>query len=401
LSQPLDVEARKQLRNILADVAIVGYGHSRLGVVPDTSPMELHIDAMTAAIQHSTLPKSEIDGVITFNSLTEPYRYHAEAVAEYIGIRPKQAITFNTGTTTNVRALIDAAQAISHRLSSAVVVACADNPRSGWGATAVARIGEGRGANHPDFEAPFGLTIASLYALIARRHSFEYGTTSEDYARVAVAMRKHAMLNPVAQMRKPITVEDVLASPMVAAPLHRFDCSLISDGGGALVMTSVARAKSLGRPYISILGLAEGHSHHHVSDAPMLTSFGMKRAGRLAFEMAGIRTKDIDLMTLYDAFTPCTIVMLEDLGFCRPGEGAAYVAAGNIELGGSCPVNPHGGLLSCAHPGRSGGMLTLLESVCQLFGEGGDRQVKDAKTALVGLEGGIMSNNAAVILARA
>lgn len=382
----------------LDNIAICGYGESAIGKVPDKSTTELYVDAILAAIRNAGLSPSDVDGIITGNSMVEHYRYHAEAMAEYIGLDATYCLTLNTGGGTTATALVSAAEAINSGAAHTIVIAFGESMRSGFGARAVEMIGAARGANHPDYEAPYGQTVPSLYALIATRHMYEYGTKPEHFAQVSVEMHANASRNPVAQLKNVVTIDEVLSSPVVATPLHRLDCSLISDGAGAMVVTTLERSRDLPGIPVRVLGIGSAYSHHHISTAPNMTSFGSKESGRQAFSAAGLTPDDIDLIGIYDAFTPCVVVTLEDLGFCKPGEGGPFIAEGNIAADGRFPVNPHGGLISRAHPGRPGGIFTLGEMVWQLRGEAGERQLSRATTAIAALEGGIMSSHGTVIV---
>jgi acetyl-CoA acetyltransferase len=253
---------------------------------------------------------------------------------------------------------------------------------------------------HPEFERPYGATVPAYYALVARAHMHEYGTKPEDLAEVAVAARAHAARNPAAQMQTPIAVADVLASRLVADPLHLLDCSLVSDGGAAIVVTSAARARDFPHRPVWLLGVGEGHSHEHISQARSLTTSAAVESGRRAYAMAGLGSRDVDFAQLYDCFTPVVLIELEDLGFCAKGEGGAFVAGGRIGPGGTLPVNTHGGLLSHCHPGNPGSMFALTEAVRQLRGEAGLRQLARAEVALVHGQGGILSSHCTVLLGR-
>jgi acetyl-CoA acetyltransferase len=253
---------------------------------------------------------------------------------------------------------------------------------------------------HGQFEQPYGPTVPAYYALIAQAHMARYGTTPEQFARIAVACRKHAALNPTAQMREPITVEDVVNSRLIADPLHLLDCSLVSDGGSAVVLTSAERAADFPHAPVYMLGVGEGHGHEHISQARSLTTSAALESGQRAYAMAGLAPKDMDFAQLYDCFTPTVLLELEDLGFCDKGEGGAFVESGAIELGGTLPVNTHGGLLSHCHPGNPGSMFALTETVTQLRGQAGARQVPGAEVAMVHAQGGIMSSHTSLILGR-
>ena len=233
---------------------------------------------------------------------------------------------------------------------------------------------------------PFALSIgaiapAQLYAPMARRHMELYGTNEDQFAEIAVAMREHALLNDNAIMKKPLTVEDHHASRMISDPFRLFDCCLESDGGTAVIVSAADRAKDSRAP-VTILGVAEGHpdSPSTITQRPDLMTLGLAKAAPRAFEMAGVKHADIDVAQIYDCFTYMVICELEDLGFCKKGEGGAYVEGGRIRLGGELPTNTHGGLLSQAH---IAGMNHVYELVRQLRGEGGAAQVTDAEIGLV------------------
>jgi acetyl-CoA acetyltransferase len=229
----------------------------------------------------------------------------------------------------------------------------------------------------------------------------QYGTTSEQLAEIAVTMRRHASLNPHAKYRDPITVEDVLASRMISSPLHLLDCCIISDGGGALVLTSIERARGLSRPAVAILGGAEAVRHHGVGDRDLL-DIAARQSGPLALARAGIEHADVDVCLVYDSYTITVLVTLEALGFCEPGEGGAFCAGGRIGLGGALPVNPDGGGLSSNHPGMRG-IFLVIEAVRQLRGERGAAQVPGAEVALVHGTGGMLGgrhSGATLVLGR-
>jgi acetyl-CoA acetyltransferase len=228
----------------------------------------------------------------------------------------------------------------------------------------------------------------------------EYGTTAEQLASVAVSTRQHAERNPAAQMRTPISINDVLTSRLIADPLHLLDCSLVSDGGAAVILTSAERARDFRQPPVYLWGVGEGHGHEHISQAQSLTTSAALWSGQRAYRMAGVGPADIDFANLYDCFTPVVLIELEDLGFCAKGEGGPFVAEGSIAPGGRLPVNTHGGLLSHCHPGNPGAMFALTEAVLQLRRQGGQRQLAKADNGLVHAQGGIMSSHSTIILGR-
>jgi acetyl-CoA acetyltransferase len=236
------------------------------------------------------------------------------------------------------------------------------------------------------------------YALAARRHMHEFGTTPEQLAAVAVTMRQHAATNPQAQEREPITVEDVVSSRLVADPLHKLDCCVISDGGAACVVTTAERAADLARPPVYILGGAHATTHHlNMSAMPDLTVTPAAQSGPTAFGRAGITPADVDVAQLYDSFTITVVLTVEDLGFCAKGEGGAFVADGGLGVGGRLPTNTDGGGLSACHPGMRG-MFLIVEAVRQLRGECGPTQVADARIAVAHGTGGMLSTGATLVL---
>ncbi len=372
-------------------VAIVGVGDTEVGVVRGYSATQLYVRAARLALEDAGLTKNDVDGLITCVSWAEPYLYHAEMIAEYMQIFPRYCITAPSGGGTTLAVMHHAASAILTGMCNTVLITMADSQVSGLSrAKAIEAMA---GAGHPQFERPYGAPIPGFYALVARAHQHAYGTTDEQRAAVAVACRKHASMNPAAQMRDPITVEDVLKSRLIADPLHLLDCSLVSDGGGAIIMTSAERARDFKNRPVYLLGVGEGHSHEHISQAHSFVASAAKDAGERAYAMAGVGPKDIDVAEVYDCFTPVVIIELEDLGFCKKGEGGSFVEGGRIQLGGELPINTHGGLLSHCHPGHPGSIFSVTEAVRQLRGECGPRQVQDAKIALVHAQGGILSTH--------
>lgn len=385
-------------RNLRGKVAIVGIADTKVGKLPGRTPIELCVEAALNAISDAGLKKSDVDGLLTCNSMAQPLMYHAEAVAEYMQIFPRYCLAVGAGGGTTFTAIHHAASAIVTGMADVVVVSMADSMRTGLSRAKSLQIQATTG--HSEFEQPYGLTVPAYYALIAKAHMEKFGTTAEQFASIAVSTRQHAARNPAAQMRDLITIEDVLSSRMIADPLHLLDCSLVSDGGSAIVMCSAERAADLSHDPVYLLGVGEGHSHEHISAARSLTSSAAKESGRRAYSMAGLRPSDIDFAQLYDCFTPTVLIELEDLGFCAKGEGGPYIEAGSIAPNGILPVNTHGGLLSHCHPGNPGSMFALTESVLQLRHAALDRQVYGARHGLVHAQGGIMSSHTTLLLSR-
>jgi len=297
----------------------------------------------------------------------------------------------STGGSSFMGHLVRAEAAIAAGLCEVAVVAYGSTQRS------LGRKNTSPSEHNP-YESPFKPFLpTTAYALAAARHMHEFGTTREQLAEVAVAARQWALLNPAAWEKTPLTVEEVLASRMVSHPLTVRDCCLLSDGGGAVVLTTPARARDLAKPPVYLLGAGHCTTHQTISNMPDLVHTGAGTSGALAYAQAGLKASDIDVVGVYDAFTINTILFLEDLGFCAKGEGGAFVANGRIAPGGALPVNTNGGGLSYCHPGMYG-IFLLIEAVRQLRGECGARQVKNAEIALAHGNGGVLSSQYTVIL---
>ena len=388
------------MANMTRQIAIVGIGETQLGRVPDKTSWELYCEAAEMALEDAGLTREEIDGLLTCGSLVEPHSHHHIGFGEHLGIPVVRfSDTLHTGGAAAAAGLQIAGAAIMAGLCEAVLVAAADNLLSGL--TREEGVAVMTLSHNPEFTIPYGPLIASLYACQARRHMEEYGTTIEQLATVAVATRKHAMLNPQAQQRTPITVEDVLGSRMISSPLHMLDCAQVSDGGAAFLVTTAERAKDLRQKPIYLLGAGQAHSSYDLTIIPDLTTSDAAIASEAAFRMAGVDHQDIDFIQTYDCFTHAPIILLEDMGFCKKGEGGTFVSGGRIEPCGTLPMNTHGGLLSCCHAGVTGGIFHLVEAVRQLRGQAGERQVRDARIGLVHGSGDLLTNHATVVLSGA
>ena len=381
--------------NLRGKVAVVGAFDTEVGKLSGVTPTELCVQAALGAIADAGISKEQVDGLVTCNSMAQPIMYHAEAIAEYLQIFPRYCFAAAAGGGTTFSVIHHAASAIVTGMADVVVVAMADCMRTGLSREQSLVVQASTG--HPQFEQPYGPTVPAYYALIAQAHMAQYGTTQTQFAEIAVAARRHAQLNSAAQMRDPITIDDVLSSRLIADPLHLLDCSLVSDGGAAIILTSVEKAKDFQQAPVYLLGVGEGHSHEHISQAKNLTTSAATVSGKQAYEMAGLSPSDIDFAQLYDCFTPTVIIELEDLGFCAKGEGGAFVEENRVEPGGELPINTHGGLLSHSHSGNPGSLFALTETIWQLRGDLGDRQVLDASIGLVHGQGGIMSSHATLI----
>jgi acetyl-CoA acetyltransferase len=372
--------------------AIVGAAESDLGEVgPGFTPLDLIGQAAERALADAGLEKKDIDGLF---SASVYYQMPTLSVGEYLGIRPRYSDATMMGGSSFVSHLLHATAAIEAGLCEVALITYASTQLSDGGF---------RGVSDPPnpYETPYGPRYpVSMYALAASRHRHQYGTTREQLAEVAVAAREWAKLNPKAYKRDHLTVEDVLASRMVSSPLSILDCCLVTDGGGALLVTSADRAKDLRKPPVYLLGAGEAHWHHNISQMPDLTVTAAADSGRRAYQMAGVGPEDVDVAMLYDAFTINPILFLEDLGFCEKGEGGTFVEGGRIAPGGDLAVNTNGGGLSYNHPGMYG-LLLLIEAVRQLRGECGERQVKGAEVALANGNGGVLSSQVTALLGSA
>jgi acetyl-CoA acetyltransferase len=379
-------------------VAIVGVGESEIGKVPHMSGLGLNAQAARMALHDSGLKLSDIDGVLTAYSLTEPYFMMGTVICEYLGIKPRFNASMIVGGATPAVMLKHAAEAIVSGQCNCVLVCAGENRATGQSrdqaVAALASVG------HPYFEQPYGPSIPGFYAMIARRHMEEFGTTEEQLAMVAVTSRDHALRHPNAHMKKPLTLTEVMNSKPIADPLKMLDCCLISDAGGAFIVTSAERAKDLACKPVYLAGIGEYHTHEHLLCAPSLTEFGATESGAAAYRMADLGPSDIDVAELYDCFTIVPIIELEELGFCAKGEGGAFYQQGYTKIGGKLPVNTHGGMLSHAHAGAAGGLFGIVEAVRQLRGGLGARQVEGAEVALVHNEGGILSSHCTLILTK-
>lgn len=318
-------------------------------------------------------------------------------VAEYLGLRPTWVDSTGVGGSTWEVFVEHAVAAIAHGLAEVVLVV--------YGSTARADLKRRlRTANlamssrgPSQFDAPWGHTLVSKYAMSARRHMHEYGTTIEDLAEVAVSTRANAALNPDAYHRDPITVDDVQSERMIADPFTKLHCCIRSDGGGAVVVTSEDRARDLAGEPVWVLGTGEASSHTTMSEWEDLTRSPAAASGRLAFARAALGPEDVDVCAFYDAFTIMVPMTFEALGFCERGEGGPFAADGRMRVGGALPTNTDGGGLSACHPGMRGVFL-LVEAVRQLRGEAGARQVDGARVACVNGTGGWFSSAATVLL---
>jgi acetyl-CoA acetyltransferase len=366
-------------------------------VLTPMSVLQMQALAARDALADAGITMSEVDGLLTAGmwGVPGPGQLPTVTLSEYLGITPRFVDGTNIGGSAFEAHVAHAATAIEAGRCEVALITYGSLQRS----EASRNLAGRPSVLTMQYETPWGMpTPVGGYAMAAMRHMHEFGTTSEQLAEIAVATRKWAALNPAATMRGPLSVEDVLRSPMISDPLHLLDACLVTDGGGAVVMTTATHAKALGRKAVHVRGYGEAHTHWTIAAMPDLARLtAAEVAGREAFAMAGIRHDAIDVVELYDSFTITVLMTLEALGFCGRGEGGAFVAGQRTAPGGAFPLNTNGGGLSYAHPGMYG-IFLLIEAVRQLRGECGERQVEDAATALVHGTGGTLSSGATCIL---
>lgn len=354
------------------------------------SAVRLVANAVDLALADAEVPVDEVDGVLTGYSLVEPHPMFADTVAEYLGVRPSWCTTINSGGATGCALIRQAAAALTTGAARTVVVAWGDSRGS---TTARSEVVERLASfAHPEFEVPHGPTIVSLYALVASRYLHERDASPADLAQVAVTFRENARKNPRALMRDPITVEDVLSSPVIASPLRLLDCCLISDYGGALVLTT--DPGNMRYPPVRVLGSGEAHLHEHLSQAGSLEGPGISLSAQRAFDHAGVSVQNIDVAQLYDSFTVTVLLQVEALGLSEPGASGRDFAAGRFDPDGEVPLNTNGGMLSALN----GGIHHVIEAVRQLQGRAMGQQVTDPRLAFVHGIGGVLSSHCSLVL---
>ncbi len=366
---------------------IAGIGHTAYGSHEGRSTISLNVEAIRNALADAGVEKDAVDGLFVKFPTSQFDFIYAHKVAEAIGLQPRIGGVWDQAGAGNIGMISFAAMAIEAGQCEIAIVSFADNPKTG------AREGLQK-AMGPD--EIFGwLGPVGGYAMIARRHMCQWGTTADQLGAVAINARTNALANPHAQLRKPLTLDAYRASKPVVSPLRRDDCCLVSDGGAAVIVMSAARAKALGvAAPVPILGFGQGQTAWNVELRPDLTSTNASASARTAFAMAGLGPRDIDVAQLYDCFTIVPIVTLEDYGFCKPGQGGAFVASEGIGPAGALPTNTSGGLL--AESGMPG-MQLVIEGVRQMRGTAA-LQVPDARTCIVSNQGGIMHTHSTLIL---
>ena len=354
--------------------------------IPDRTVAEIHAEVALGALADAGLAMADVDA---YYSAGAP-GFGPASMADYLGLRCRAFDTTETGGSSYLVHVGHAAAMIAAGHARVALITLGGNPRNGGPAPG----GSGRVSDAPEgeFENLWGGSVPGYYALAAQRHMYEFGTTSAQLAEIKVAASLHAQHNPNAFLPDPVTVEEVLESPLVADPLHRLDCCVITDGGGALVVVAPEVARALERRCVSVLG--QGEAVKHTAGGRIdLTYTGAVWSGPMAFEEAGVTPADIDYVSIYDSFTITVLQTLEDLGFCEKGEGGAFVSDGALVApSGRLPFNTDGGGLCSNHPANRGGMTKVIEAVRQLRGEAHPAvQVPDCRLALAHGTGGALA----------
>jgi acetyl-CoA C-acetyltransferase len=367
----------------------------------DKSVAQLHAEVAKGALEDAGLTRQDVDGYFCAGDAPG---LGPLSMVDYMGLKVRHMESTDTGGSSYLIHVAHAAQAIALGKCNVALVTLAGRPRSEGSSGTQPRSW---GANLPDapFETPYGIVTANSYAMVAKRHMHEFGTTSEQLAWVKVAASHHAQHNPHAMLREVVTVKEVMDSPMIADPLHRLDCCVVSDGGGAVIVARPEIAKSLKRPVVNLIGAGESPKGQAGGQLSLTTS-GAAWSGKAAFDEAGVKPGDIRYASIYDSFTITVLIQIEDLGFCAKGEGGRFVADGNLISGsGRLPFNTDGGGLCNNHPANRGGMTKVIEAVRQLRGEAHPAvQVKDCGLALAQGTGGQLGTrhgSATLILERA
>jgi len=380
---------RNTMKELSNSVCIVGVDESdEIGTLPHKSQLALHLEAITNAVRDAGLKITDVDGIFTAGQ-------HSPALlGEALGITPRYVDGTSVGGCSFMILVEHAVAALHHHLCNVAVVSHGESGRSGVGVTRTRDT-----SISGQYEIPYGFGAAPTYfGLITTRHMHEYGTTLEQWAQVAVSTRAWAALNPKAMYRDPLTIEEVLNSRPICYPFNILNICLVTDAGGAVVLTRADRAQDCAKKPVYVRGTGEGTEHVSVTQMKGLPlSEATRISGQRAFAMAGVTHSDFDHIMLYDAFTSGPPIMLESLGFAKPGEGVHFFANGKSTPGGSLPINTNGGGLSYTHSGMYG-VFPIIEATRQQRGECGARQVPNAKLSLVNGMGGMLSAAGTLVL---
>ena len=371
---------------------ITGVGMTPYGKLPGRNTLDLMSEAATLALHDAQLERKDIDGLICGYSTTFPHLMLSTSFVEHYGLRPSYAHSIQVGGATGFAMVMLAHYLVESGAARNVLVVAGENRLTGQSrddaVKTLAQVG------HPVYEVPLGATIPAYYALVASRYMHEHALGEPDLAELAVLMRRHASAHPGAQFREPISVQDVMASKSIAAPLKLLDCCPVSDGGAAFVVTR----DPTNAFRVRIIGVGQTHTHQHVSAAASLTQFGAKASVERAQDTAGIELADVRYAAIYDSFTITLTILLEEIGLAPRGQAGARTREGYFNRDGVLPLNTHGGLLSYGHCGCGGAMAHLVETHQQMTRRAGTRQVKDASLALLHGDGGVLSSHVSLVL---
>lgn len=371
---------------------ITGVGLLPYGKHPGRDTLDLMSDAANLALADAGLTRKEIDGLICGYSTTFPHLMLSNCFVEHYGLDPAYAHGIQMGGGTGYAMVMLAHHLVQAGVAKHVLVTAGENRLTGQSRdaamTTLAQFG------HARYEVPMGATIPAYYALVANRYCHEYGVSEAQLAELAVLMRRHACLHPGAQFRDPITVDEVLSSKTIAAPLKLLDCCPVSDGGAAFVI-SKERINDYG---VRIIGTGQVHPHQHVTGARSLTDFRAGECAGRALAAAGVRIEDARYLAIYDSFTITLTILLEELGIAARGQAGEMARAGHFDHDGAQPLNTHGGLLSYGHCGVGGAMAHLVETHHQMTGRAGARQARDASLAFLHGDGGVLSSHVSLVL---
>ena len=370
---------------------ISGVGDTPFGRIEGEDTLTLMGKAATGALHDAGLERGDVDGLVCGYSTAHPHLMLASVFSEYFGLDPHYCHTVQVGGGTGAAMIMLAQRLCDQGQCEHMLVVAGENRLTGQGADKTVRtLAE---VGHPDYETPFGPTIPGYYALVAARYMHEHGLSQEDLAEFSVLLRRHASAHPNAHFKKPISVEDVMASRVVADPLKLLDCCPISDGGVALVVSREGTG-------VRIAGAAQVHPFQHVIAAESLTSFRSAEAGDAALREAGVGIDEVQIAGIYDSFSITLLVFLEELGFAPRGQAAHAARDGRFSVDGAVPVNTHGGLISFGHSGVAGGMAHIAEVYRQMAGKAGARQLPGKEVGFIHGEGGILSSQVSLVLLR-
>jgi acetyl-CoA acetyltransferase len=382
----------------MRNVMIAGIAEPVHGRIPGLTPMALHERLGLQALDDAGLELRDVDTILTLAPRSDPYLIHAAAFAEYMGITPPTALTLEGGGAAPAAMVDMARNMIEGGSAETVLIVSADMPLSVNTRDAYIKTLADSGPVHPDIERPFGPTVPSLFGMVARAYMHEFDADENDLAAVGIHDRAAAILHPNSHMRSPMDLAVYSASHMIADPLRLLDCSPVSDGGGAVVVTTTERSGKGGKRPVGVAGAGFSMTHLHLSAAPSLTKHGAGLALDRALSFANRSRSDIDVALVYDCFSIAMLLNVEDLGFAAKGKAGLAFRSGEFKGDGRLPINTHGGLLSHGYPGRAAGIGNLIEAIVQLRHEAGDRQIPNARLTMTHGMGGLFATHGVLLL---